>query len=126
MSSPHLARLVPPPTSRRQHPSIAGHLHCLDARVDPFPHAPSRVLPIAGPRPPPRRTPSASSRSGSRGSAPTPPPHIAMPIVDPCFVYAAGSRPGGHHVDIRIIATVCLDPLRRTTPLPRRRSSRLR
>uniref|UniRef100_A0A8R7PAY7 Uncharacterized protein n=1 Tax=Triticum urartu TaxID=4572 RepID=A0A8R7PAY7_TRIUA len=30
---------------------------------------------------------------------------------DPCFVCAAGSRPGGHHVDVRIIATVCLDPL---------------
>ena len=29
-------------------------------------------------------------------------------VVDPCFVYAAGSRPGGHHVDVRIIAPVCL------------------
>nr|XP_020161936.1 vegetative cell wall protein gp1-like [Aegilops tauschii subsp. strangulata] len=29
-------------------------------------------------------------------------------VADPCFVYTARSRPGGHHVDVRIIDPVCL------------------
>ena len=131
----------PPPSHQRRCPPPAG----AGAAPPGLLRAPS--LPRTMPAPTPcSSVPSASSRFGSRGSAPTPPPHIAMAavdlahprthpaawdlagrtVVDPCFVYAAGPRPGGHHIDVRIIATVCLDPLRRTTPLPRRRSSRLR